>query len=90
MRMLFGQDVKAQAAQMQIELPGSSYFDIVSMPVSMFDDLSGTEEWRDSVKNSVEQLRFEAQMKLFSDFSKGINKSLGSLGKAIVNTIAGA
>lgn len=54
MRMLFGQDVKAQAAQMQIELPGSSYFDIVSMPVSMFDDLAGTEEWRDSVKNSVE------------------------------------
>lgn len=54
MRMLFGQDVKAQAAQMQIELPGSSYFDIVSMPVAMFDDLAGTEEWRDSVKNSVE------------------------------------
>lgn len=69
---------------MQLELPSTPYPMILQMNQSTYADLVGTEEWRESIKSSIEQMRFDAIMKAMAESTKAITKTLVNAAEGII------
>lgn len=75
---------------MQIELKGTSYPDILQMPVSNFEALVYADVWEKHIENDVQSARFEILIQAINSAATAITKTLAKGFEALAKTIAGS